>query len=110
MEVIEKKQNGIYILTLPGRLDGHTCEEFRAKVLEIIEAGRPNIILDCEGLKYIASAGLAALLYAAKQTKRSGGKIVFCSVNDYLKESLEASGFEPFLTIVSSPKNALEEF
>lgn len=110
MEVIEKKQNGIYVLAVTGRLDSHTSLGLQEKMLGIIEAGTLNIILDCGQLDYISADGLRAILAAHKQTRESDGKIVICSLTDYIKETFVQAGFEALLPMVSNLENALKEF
>ena len=110
MEVVEKKQDGICILTLQGRLDANTADEFRAKILQIIDDGTHNIVLDCEGLDYISSAGLRIVLEATKKVKQSQGKIVLCSLQPYIQEIFEVSKFDAFLSLTSGLDDALKEF
>ncbi len=93
MEVVEKRQNGICILGLLGRLDSNTSPEFEKKIFEVIEDGTKSVIVDFESLDYISSAGLRVLLKATKELKRSDGKIVLCSMKEYIKEVFEIAGF-----------------
>ena len=110
MEVVERKQNGICILGLLGRLDSNTSPEFEKKIFEVIEDGTKSVIVDFESLDYISSAGLRVLLKATKQLKRSDGKIVLCSMKEYIKEVFEIAGFVSIFPIVSSVGEAVEEF
>ncbi len=109
MEVIEKKQDGICILTLSGRLDANSSEEFREKILQIIEDGAKKVILDCENLNYISSAGLRVVLEATKEIKRHEGKIMLCALQDYIKEVFEIAQFDTFLPIATNVEAALKE-
>ena len=69
MEVTEKRQNGISILGLLGRLDSNTSLEFEKRLFEVIEDGHRSVIVDFDGLDYISSAGLRVLLKATKELK-----------------------------------------
>jgi len=110
MEVVEKKQNGICILGLLGRLDSNTSPEFEKKISGVIEDGTRGVIVDFESLDYISSAGLRVLLKAAKELKRSEGKIVLCSMKEYIKEVFEIAGFVSLFPIVSSVGDAIKQF
>ena len=101
MEVVEKKQNGICILGLLGRLDSNTSPEFEKKIFGVIQDGTKSLIVDFESLDYISSAGLRVLLKATKELKRSDGKIVLCSMKEYIKEVFEIAGFVSLFPIVS---------
>jgi anti-sigma B factor antagonist len=110
MEVIEKEQDGICILSLSGRLDANSSSEFREKIMQLIEAGTEKVILDCENLDYISSAGLRVVLEATKAIKRHEGKIMLCALQDYIQEVFEVAKFDAFLPIGASVEAALKEF
>jgi anti-sigma B factor antagonist len=110
MEVIEKRHGGVIILTLVGRLDANTSAGFREQLLNTIKAGNNNIILDCEHLDYISSAGLRIVLEASKQVKLVEGKVVLCSLQDYIKEVFEVAKFDAFLPIATTVEQALKAF
>ena len=110
MEVIEKRQDGISVVRLLGRLDSNTSPDFEQKLFEVIEDGEKSVIVDFEELDYISSAGLRVLLKAAKELKRSQGKIVLCSMKDYIKEVFEIAGFVALFPIVPSMGDAIEQF
>ena len=110
MDVVQKKRDGICILTLTGRLDVNTADEFRAKLLGIIEQDTHDVVLDCEGLDYISSAGLRVMLEATKKIKQGQGKIVLCSLKPYIQEIFEVSKFDVFLPLAPTLDDALQEF
>ena len=110
MEVVEKKQDGICILTLNGRLDASTADIFGEKIWKILEDGTDTIVLNCESLDYISSAGLRVLLEATKRVKQTQGKIVICSLKPYIQEVIELSKFDTFLPLALTLEDALKEF
>ena len=110
MEVMEKRQDEICILGLLGRLDSNTSPDFEKKIFEVIDHGTTSVVVDFESLDYISSAGLRVLLKAAKELKRSEGKIVLCSMKDYINEVFEIAGFVSLFPIVSSVGDAVKEF
>jgi anti-sigma B factor antagonist len=109
MEIIKEEQNGVSILKLLGRLDSNTSAEFEEQILGMIGHGVKSVVVDFEGLDYISSAGLRVLLKAAKEIRRSEGKIVLCSMNDYIKEVFEIAGFVSIFPIATSMDGALKE-
>lgn len=109
MEIIEKKESGICVFKISGRLDANTSPELKEKIVEAIRKGSRYMIIDFEDLDYISSAGLQVILKAAKDLKRSEGKIVLSSMQDYVKEIFEIAGFNSFLPIVSTMDDALKK-
>lgn len=107
MDVSERRQNGVVILSMKGRLDSSTSDEFEKNLLALVGSGEARFILDLKELDYISSAGLRVLLKAAKELKRKDGRICLCSVKDYVREIFEMSGFVAFLPIHSNVEDSL---
>ena len=110
MQIHEEKQNKVHIFKLEGRLDSNTSPAFEEKVSDAISQGSKQMIIDFEKLEYLSSAGLRVILKATKELKRLEGKLVLCSMADYVKEVFEISGFDSFLPITASRNEALKRF
>ena len=110
MEIIEEKKESISIFKLNGRLDSNTSQGFEKKIFDAISDGSKNMIVDFKDLDYISSAGLRVILKATKALNREDGKIMLCSMQDYVKEVFEIAGFDSFLPIVPSMDDALKGF
>lgn len=110
MEIIEEKQDAISIFKLNGRLDSNTSQGFEKKIFDAISDGSKNMIVDFKDLDYISSAGLRVILKATKALNREEGKIMLCSMQDYVKEVFEIAGFDSFLPIVATMDEALQSF
>ena len=89
MEIIEKKQDDISIFSLKGRLDSNTSPGLEERIFKAIEDGSSKMIIDFELLDYISSAGLRVINKTTKQLKNNEGKLVLCSMQDYIKEVFE---------------------
>lgn len=110
MEIIEEKHEAISIYKLNGRLDSNTSQGFEKKIFDAISDGSKNMIVDFKDLDYISSAGLRVILKATKALNREDGKIMLCSMQDYVKEVFEIAGFDSFLPIVGTMDEALKAF
>ena len=110
MEIIEEKHEAISIFKLNGRLDSNTSQGFEKKIFDAISDGSKNMIVDFKDLDYISSAGLRVILKATKALNREEGKIMLCSMQDYVKEVFEIAGFDSFLPIVGTMDEALKSF
>jgi anti-sigma B factor antagonist len=110
MEIIELKQGKVSTFKLQGRLDSNTSQSFEKRLLDAISDGIKNVIIDFKDLDYISSAGLRVILKATKTLKREDGKIMLCSMQDYVKEVFEIAGFDSFLPIVPTMDDALKAF
>jgi anti-anti-sigma factor len=95
------------VLAVTGRLDGATVAAFETRLLDLIAEGHRRIIVDMAGLGYISSAGLRALLVAAKRLKPDGGRLLLAAPSDLVGQVLEISGFSGMLETCATTEDAL---
>ncbi|MBR4332789.1 MAG: STAS domain-containing protein [Clostridia bacterium] len=95
---ITKKQNGPALeIAVEGRLDTMTSPELENE-LKTCLGSADSLVLDCEKLDYISSAGLRVLLNAYKAMNGKGGMRLL-HVNEIVREVFEVTGFADVLTI-----------
>ena len=95
MKINFTKNNEILKVELDGRLDTTTAPEFESFLGENYD-GKGSIVIDCEKLSYISSAGLRVLLGAQKKTK---GAMKLVNVCELVMEVFEMTGFADILVI-----------
>ena len=110
MEITLEKQDAISVFKLNGRLDSNTSQGFEEKIFSAITDGSKQMVIDFKDIDYISSAGLRVILKATKALNREKGKIMLCSMQDYVKEVFEIAGFDAFLPIVENREEALKSF
>lgn len=99
MEIIKYIEDKKAVLQVVGRVDNVTSGSFQAQVLEVFDSPLRTMILDCQKLEYISSAGLRALLVIAKSAGSRKVSVVLTHVNALVLEVLEMSGFDSFFKI-----------
>ena len=95
MKIDFNKNNDVLNVSLEGRLDTTTAPEFDSFIAENYD-GTGALIIDCEKLAYISSAGLRVLLVAQKKTK---GSMKLVNVCELVMEVFEMTGFADILVI-----------
>ena len=95
MKINFNNNNGILNVALDGRLDTTTAPELESFISNNYD-GTGSIVLDCEKLSYISSAGLRVLLTAQKKTK---GAMKLTNVCELVMEVFEMTGFADILVI-----------
>lgn len=109
MEIIREKQGNINIIKVKGRLDASTAEKLEETLESFVNEDRVRVLVDCETLDYISSAGLRILLSSAKELKKTNGKIYLSSLNPNVKQVFEISGFTTIFPIYESIKDAIAD-
>jgi anti-anti-sigma factor len=107
MEIAEERIANALVLHATGRLDGTTAASFESAVLGRLD-GRPSrLVLDFAGVEYVSSAGLRAILVAAKRGKVVGCALAVCGLRAHIREVFDLSGFANVVAIHPTLQEAL---
>jgi len=109
MEFTGTKSGDALVLTVSGRMDALTAQEFEAECARWLEAGEKRLVVDLAGLDYISSAGLRSILAAAKKLKAQGGGMAFCALAGIVAEVFAVSGFNKLLPVFPTRDEALAQ-
>lgn len=99
MEIRTTEHLNMRVLRPAGRIDSATAPEFEKDLLERIQSGQTNLVVDFSDVEYISSAGLRVLLIGAKRVKPLGGRLVLCCMRETIREVFEISGFLTILPL-----------
>lgn len=86
-----------------GRLDFDAAPAFQQALERLFSSGAgrapAGVIIDGAALEYVSSAGLRAVLLAAKAAQRSGTAFALCALQPAVREVFELSGFSQIMPI-----------
>jgi anti-sigma B factor antagonist len=69
MNLTQEKANSFNVLTIADeRIDAHNSAELKDYLLQMIDGGETNIVVQLEHVRFIDSSGLGALLAGHKHT------------------------------------------
>jgi len=98
------------IITLAGFVDAHTAPQFENAIQAEIEAGRHFIIVNCEKLNYISSAGLGVFMSFIEEVRERGGDIKICGLVPKVKHTFEILGFQDLFEMLDDQPSAVKRF
>ena len=107
MEIITESKNGALMARAEGRIDGANARDFESAVQAAISECQGPVIIDCENLSYISSAGLRAILLIAKTLGKRQVKFALCSLSAPIAEIFQISGFDQIISTHPSQDDAL---
>lgn len=111
MEITEKLEGNILVVSLDGRLDIMSCDMLQKKFDEIIDVQKQyNILIECEKLAFISSAGLRLFMIALKKLNKVNGKMAFCSFNLNNRKIFDITGYSKFFSIYDTYQEAVSAF
>lgn len=102
--------SGFAVISLEGAVDAHTAPQFEAAVQSAIDAGQRQIVVDCEKLTYISSAGLGVFMGFIEEVRDEGGDIKICGLSEKAKQPFEILGFESLYDFCPDVESAKRRF
>ena len=106
MEIGERRDGDILILSPAGRIDNDTSTDFQARLLAAL-APAAAVLVDFSTVEYISSAGLRALMMGSKQAKATKGRLAVAALGPVVKEIFEISRFSMVVQVFDTPADAL---
>ena len=95
---IQELDNSL-VVTLSGELDTVAAGEAEKTLQPLFISDKPEIVLDCTDLAYIASSGLRLFLALLKAVNARGGKLIIRNINNDIASVFKATGFASIFTI-----------
>ncbi len=98
------------VIHLEGAVDAHTAPQFEEAVQKVIDDGQNKIVVDCEKLSYISSAGLGVFMGFVEELREAGGDIKICGLTEKVKQPFEILGFETLFHFCPDVASSKEKF
>ena len=100
------ESQGPLIIHLAGVIDAHTLDTFDATMRQSIEEGVREIVLDCEELRYVNSAGFGELIRYHDQLREAEGRLVLARVPPKIEVILEMLGLKSLIPVTTGIEEA----
>jgi len=112
MEIKVQAMKRCTLVTLSGELDQATAPKVEKKLLDLIEAGNRNLVLNLSDVTYISSAGLRTLMAAQIRTRRKTprGIVVFSELPPHIARTFELVGFHQLFECYETDAQAAGKF
>ncbi|MEX1011029.1 MAG: STAS domain-containing protein [Balneolaceae bacterium] len=107
-QIQHRKEGDIDILELHGELDAHTASHLEEWFKKLLELKRSSIIVNCNDLEYIASAGLGVFMAYIEDLRELGGDIKLTNMNGKVYDIFNLLGFPALYDIVDDERDALK--
>ena len=98
IQLSEETKSGWCVVSVRGRADAESADELEAALRKAV-AANPKVAADLGGLDYISSAGLRALIQAARAAQSKGVDLAICSPTASVKKVFDMSGLHQILNI-----------
>jgi anti-sigma B factor antagonist len=99
LEITQEQLPSTVLLHIAGAVDSNTAPELQEVLLRAAESPTGAVELDLAKVSYMSSAGLRALLLAAKALQKRGERLSLSSVPPQIRNVLNLTGFATFIEI-----------
>jgi len=110
VEIQTRRVRDVVVVDMIGRLDSRTSGPASTELNKIAQGPDRKVLLNVDKLDYVSSAGLRAILVAAKLIQVNMGNIKICRANATVKQVMEVSGFNSLLHLYDTEESALAAF
>lgn len=109
MEIfIKELENNTIVLELDGEIDIYSSTEVKDTIINQIDFGAKNIIVDLENVNYIDSSGIGAFISALAVIKKINGKMVIIKVTEAVRKVFELTKLTNFFKIYKDEESAIK--
>jgi anti-sigma B factor antagonist len=98
IQMTQETRSGWYVVSVRGRADAEAADEMESALKEAVEAHK-KVAADFSALDYISSAGLRAVLQAARAAQARNAEFAVCGLSAPVKRVFDMSGLHHVLRI-----------
>jgi anti-sigma B factor antagonist len=99
--------DGWTVLTASGEIDVAAAPGFREQLVDLIEAGSSELVVDLDDVDFIDSTGLGVLVGAVRRARAADGDVRLVCTNTRLLKVFDVTGLDEVFTIAESIENAV---
>jgi anti-anti-sigma factor len=108
MIIADRELDAVQILSVTGRLDASTAPLLQTRVEQHISTGKRLFVLDLQGVDYVSSGGLRALLIVTKKVKPLAGGVVLSNLHPFVEDLLTMAGFNKLIPTAATEEDAVK--
>ncbi len=105
---MEEREGNALVLLPTDRLYSGNAHSFETLLMEFINNGERQVVVDCSRLDFISSAGMRVLLMASRALKALNGSLAVCAMRTHVEETYRISGLHRVISTETSREAALE--
>ncbi len=100
----------VQVLRLAGQLDAHTFPVLQRELEAIARKDEPRVVLDCEGLEYVSSAGLGVLKKMTRDFRTKQGDLRLARLPEKIDNVMNLLGFSQVLRVFGGLDEAVASY
>jgi anti-sigma B factor antagonist len=103
------ERGGAGILSLRGEIDVYTAPLLRQALVDLIDRGTRNIVVDMERVDFLDSTGLGVLVEGLKRVRTREGNLSIVATHEKILKIFDITGLNKAFPLFGSVEDALAE-
>jgi anti-sigma B factor antagonist len=104
----EHAGDDVYVIALTGEIDLYTAPEFKQQLLDVIEKGGQQVVVDLTDTTFIDSTTLGVLVGGVKRLRPNGGQLSIVCSDRNITKIFEITGLNRVFPIHETRSEALD--
>jgi len=109
LELETSQREGIAVLSLRGEIDVYTAPRMRQAIVDLVDGGSLNIVVDMGQVDFLDSTGLGVLVEGLKRVRTRNGNLSIVITQDKILKIFDITGLNKAFPIHGSLEEALKE-
>lgn len=110
IDITVEKGGTITIAKMGKRVDYDNAITYEETLVNLLNEGTQNLLLDFSDTVFLGSAGIRVLLIVAKKIKKSDGMFGLCYTNSNVFEVIKADGFNNIFRMFPTREEGMLRF
>jgi anti-sigma B factor antagonist len=103
----EQLSSEAYVISLTGEVDLYTAPEFKQQLIEVIEQGGKDVIVDFSNTTFIDSTTLGVLVGGVKRLRTNDGRLSLVCSDRNITKIFEITGLDKVFEIHATRDEAV---
>ena len=109
-EITDRKvDEETHVIAVSGEIDLFTAPEFKARISDLIDAGRSRLVVDLSETTFIDSSSLGVLIGAHRRLKLRGGALLVVCDNEAITKTFKITGLDGVFALSRTVDAALSD-
>ena len=101
---------GVSVLKVEGRVDSDSTPELERALTGLLEASCSKIVVNLQGVDFMSSAGLRAIVRASQASQKAGGGLRLAAVPENIESVMYTVGLNQMLESYPTEQEAISGF
>ncbi len=104
----EEIDDQTHVIALGGEVDLYTAPEFKERMVELIDDGKKQMVVDLSEATFIDSTTLGVLVGGVKRLRPAGGSLALVCTDQNISKIFEITGLDRVFAIHATRAEALD--